>query len=136
MFYRAIFENFGSGPQIHPNTCFGHFAQLIFFHQKFVIFSKINSARNRCTLAERAQYCARFCVTRRHIIYYRCKNAENSMHAQHEYSDFQYNIPIAKTRKSQNYVIKTQCLPRTIASGYLFAYNMRDDNKNQQRKNK
>ena len=136
MFYRPIFENFGSGPQMHPNTYFGHFGQLIFFHPKLQIFSKIYDARNRCTLAERAQYCARFCVTRRHIIYYRCKNAENSMHAQHEYSDFQYNISRTKIRKSQNYVIKTQWLPRTIASGYLFSIYMRDENKNQQRKNK
>ena len=136
MFYRPIFENFGSGPQIQQNTYFGHFGQLIFFRPKFEIFSKIFGARNRCTLAERAQYFARFCVTRRHIIYYRCKNAENSMHAQHEYSDFQYNISRTKTRKSQTNTDTTQCLPRTIASGYLFTYFMRDDNKNQQRKNK
>ena len=136
MFYRPIFENFGSGPQIHPNTFFGHFGQLIFFHQKFEIFSKIYNARNRCTLAERAQYCARFCVTRRHIIYYRCKNAENSMHAQHEYSDFQDTLPRMKTRKSQTNTDKTQFLPRTIASGKKLSKIMRDDNKNQQRKNK
>ena len=52
----------------------------------------MHGRENRCTLVELALLCLRGYSTRIYIISDQRKNAENSAHAQLEYSDFYYTL--------------------------------------------